>query len=125
MNVERRWGYVVHKLAFWRHERRAIDMHDGIDDITLAFAADAWSRTGLVGVEAQSATSTVRLRSGLVLAAAPVAAQMPRVALTPGLKPVQQLDRTLCEIDARFGALRRDRVEQELEYPGDGSASCR
>jgi hypothetical protein len=56
LNGERRRGYVVDKLAFWRHERRAIDVHDGIDDIALAFAADAWSRTGLVDVQAQSAT---------------------------------------------------------------------
>jgi len=125
LNGERRWGYVIDKLAFWRREQRAIDVQDGTDDIALAFAADAWSRTGLVGVQAQATSPTVRLRSGLVLAAAPVAAQMPRVVLTPGLKPVQQLDRTLCEIDARFGALRRDRVEQELEYPAEGSAACR
>ena len=125
LNGERRWGYVVDKLAFWRHERRAIKVHDGTDDIALAFAADAWSRTGLVSVQAQSDSLTVRLRSGLVLAAAPIEAGMPRIALTPELKPAQQLDRTLCEIDVRYGALRRERVEQELEYPGDGSGSCR
>ena len=125
LNGERRWGYVVDKLAFWRHEQRAIDVQDGTDDIALAFAVDAWSRTGLVRVNAQAPSPTVRLRSGLVLAAAPVTAQVPRIALTPGLKAVPQLDRTLCEIDARFGALRRDRVEQELEYPGSASGSCR
>jgi hypothetical protein len=59
-----------------------------------------------------------------MLAAAPVATDVPRVLLTPGLKPAQQLDRTLCEIDARFGARRRDRVEQELEYPRSAAAPC-
>lgn len=121
LNAERRWGYIVDRLAFWRHERRAIDVRDGSDDIALAFAADAWSRTGLVRVEAQSTAAAVRLRSGLVLEARPLQAAMARVPLAAELKPVRQLDRTLCDIAHRFGPLRRDRVEQELEYPAADS----
>ena len=108
------------RLRRARSRASAIDVHDGIDDIALRSRQTPGRAPGLVGVQAQSAASTVRLRSGLVLAATPSAAQMPRVALTPGLKPIRQLDRTLCEIDTRFGALRRDRVERELEYPGEG-----
>jgi hypothetical protein len=60
----------------------------------------------------------VKLRSGLVLVAQPVAQGTPRLPLAPGLKPVQQLDRTLCEITERYGASRRDWVKLELEYAG-------
>jgi hypothetical protein len=41
----------------------------------------------------------------------------PRLPLTPAVKPLQQLDRTLCEIEQRFGASRREWVALELEYP--------
>lgn len=122
LNAQRRWGYIVDRLAFWRREQHAIDVRDGSDDIALAFAADAWSRTGLVRVQAAAVAPTVTLRSGLMLEVAPAAGALPRVALAEGLRPVQQLDRTLCEIESRFGARRRDRVEQELEYPG--GAGC-
>jgi hypothetical protein len=59
----------------------------------------------------------VRLKSGLVLVARPAAAGSPRVPLSPALRPVQQLDLTLCEIAERYGAVRRERVMQEMEYP--------
>ena len=80
--------------------------------------ADAWSRTGRVEVEATSATGSVRLRSGITLAASPATPNAPRLPLQPALKPLQQLDRTLCEIGERFGAARREWVMLEMEYPG-------
>lgn len=117
LDLRRMSGYLLNKAAFWRHEDWAVDVSDGIDDIALALAADAWTRTGHVGVAA-SAPGPVRLRSGLVLAARPVPSDAPRLPLAPGLKPVQQLDRTLCEIGERYGAARRDWVTLELEYGG-------
>jgi putative intracellular protease/amidase len=116
LNPARMWDYIVAKAAFWRHERWAVDVRDGVDDVALAFAADAWSRTGRVRVEA-AAPAPVKLRSGLVLAAQPAAEGTPRVALSPALKPVQQLDRSLSEIGERFGPMPRERVVMELEYP--------
>jgi hypothetical protein len=114
--------YLLNKAAFWRHERWSADVHDGIDDIALALAADAWSRTGHVSVEA-SASGPVRLRSGLVLMAQPAAEGTPRLPLAPALKPVQQLDRTRSEIAERYGASRRDWVMLEMEYTG-GTTTC-
>ena len=106
------------KAAFWRHERWSVDVRDGMDDIALAFTADAWSRTGRVRVDA-AASGSVTLRSGLVLVAQPAAQSKPRLPLAPALKPVQQLDRTLSEIAERFGTARREWVMMELEYAGD------
>jgi hypothetical protein len=42
----------------------------------------------------------------------------PPLPLSATLKPVQQLDRTLCEIGARHGMARRNWVMLEMEYPG-------
>ena len=72
ITAARAWNYLLNKAAFWRHERRSVDVWDGMDDIPLAFAADAWSRTGRVSVDA-SAPGPVTLRSGLVLVAQPAA----------------------------------------------------
>jgi hypothetical protein len=103
--------YALTKAAFWRHEDWRIDVRDGMDDVALAFAADAWSRTGRIRVS-PSAPGPVTLRSGLVLLAHPAPADMPRVPLAPALKPVQQLERALCEIEGRFG----EWAAVELEY---------
>ena len=117
LTATRAWSYLLNKAAFWRHERWSVDVWDGMDDIPLAFAADAWSRTGRVSVDA-SASGPVTLRSGLVLVAQPAPEGTPRLPLTTGLKPVQQLDRTLREIAERFGAARSEWVMMELEYAG-------
>jgi putative intracellular protease/amidase len=117
LNAIRAWNYVLNKAAFWRHERWSVDVRDGLDDIALAFAVDAWSRTGRVTVDA-SASGPVTLRSGLVLVARPAAQGTRRLPLAPALKPAQQLDRTLCEIAERFGAVRCEWVMMELEYAG-------
>jgi putative intracellular protease/amidase len=122
LDAGRAWTYVVDKAAFWRDERWHVEVQGGSDDIALALAVDAWTRTGRVNVEAASASGPVRLKSGLVLVAQPAAAGSPRVPLSPALKAVQQLDHTLCEIAERYGAVRRDRVMQEMEYPRPESA---
>ena len=117
ITANRAWNYLLNKAAFWRHERWSVDVWDGMDDIPLAFAADAWSRTGRVGVDA-AGSGPVTLRSGLVLVAQPASEGTPRLPLTPGLKPVQQLEQTLREIAERFGAARSEWVILELEYTG-------
>ena len=122
LNAGRATHYLLNKAAFWRHERMQLPVHDGSDDIALALAADAWSRTGRASVQA-TAPGPVRLRSGLVLMARPATEPLPSVPLAAAAKPVQQLDRTLCEIARRYGDARREWVMQEMEYPDPG-AGC-
>ncbi len=124
ITARRGLGYLLAKAAFWRGEQWRVDVHDGMDDVALALAADAWARTGHVDVAA-SAPGPVVLASGLVLLAQPVAGASGRVTLAPGIAPVPQLDRTLCEIAARYGDARRDWVMQEMEYPGPQAACAR
>ena len=111
------WNFLVKKAAFWRHEQWRVDVRDGMDDVGLALAVDAWSRTGRVSVVAASDSKAVTLRSGLTLVAGPAAAGRPSLPLTPALAPVRQLERTLCEIAGRYGSSRRDWVMREMEYP--------
>jgi hypothetical protein len=111
-------NFLLNKAVFWGHQRWSAPVRDGSDDIALALAADAWARTGRVGVDATSPTGPVKLRSGLTLSTQRDAPAVPRLPLAPTLKPMQQLERTLCEIGERHGAARLDWVMLEMEYPG-------
>lgn len=121
LNFVRGTHYLLNKAAFWRNQQWVVDVQDGMDDIALALAADAWSRTGHVRIDAASSSGPVRLRSGLLLQAKPVEGNLPRMPLAESLKPVPQLDRTLCEIGERYGVAQREWVMMELEYPGMAS----
>lgn len=123
LNAGRASTYLLNKAAFWRAQRWQVEVQDGMDDIALALATDAWSRTGHVSIDAVSASGPVRLRSGLLLLAQPPADNQPRLPLTATLKPMQQFDRTLCEIGERYGASLREWVKMELEYAG-ASTTC-
>lgn len=125
LNAKRAAGYLLNKAAFWLHQQWHVEVRDGMDDIALALAADAWSRTGRVSVNAVSASGPVMLRSGLVLLAQPADAKTPRLPLAAALKPAQQLDRTLCEIGERYGKSRREWVMMELEYAGAANDCAR
>jgi len=130
LDAGKRFAYLLNKAAFWRVERWSVEVRDGTDDVSLALAVDAWERTGRVRVEAVSASGPVRLRSGLVLLARPASAGdglsdgARRLPLSATLKPVPQLDRTLCEIAGRHGDVRRDWVMLEMEYPAQQGAAC-
>jgi putative intracellular protease/amidase len=124
LDARRRFDYLLNKAtALGRHERRRLAVRDGSDDIALALVADAWSRSGRVEVDAALPTGDrVTLRSGLVLRATPPAANVAPLPLDASLKPMQQLDRTLCEIRDRFGASRHEWVLLEMEYAGTAAA---
>ncbi len=117
LNFSRGFSFILNKLAFWRDEQWRVDVEEGMDDIALAFTADAWSRTGHITVSA-AAPGPVKLRSGMTLLPDSPAADAPHLPLQADLKPMQQLDRTLCEIGSRFGEARQQWVSMELEYPG-------
>ena len=83
-------------MLFWRHERIDIPVVDGVDDVALALAADAWSRTYRSRAEAVNAlASPVHLRSGLVLRAAPPDTSATTVLLDRDMQPTCVLDHSL------------------------------
>lgn len=119
LTVRRGADYLLNKARFWSHEHWGVPVRDGMDDVALALTADAWSRTGRVSVHAESASSdAVALRSGMRLMAQRPDRDRPRLPLATAMPPLQQLDATLCQIQQRFGALRREWVVLEMEYSG-------
>jgi putative intracellular protease/amidase len=118
LTVRRGASYLLNKARFWSHERWGVDVRDGMDDMALALTVDAWSRTGRVSVHAESASpGSVALRSGMKLVTEPPSRERPRLPIMTTMKPLQQLDATLCQIQERFGASRREWVALEMEYP--------
>lgn len=110
------------RLAFWNHEELGIRLEPGMDEVSLALAADAWSRTyrsrAFTFAAATSAVATaneVRVLPDRATADLP---QDRRVSAFPGQRPADALDRTLQAITSRYGEPTADVVAMQLEYPG-------
>ena len=101
--------------AFWHDDRLGIELTDGIDEVTLASVADAWSRT----YRSQAVTfgdSPVVSRGGLLLLPEQTAAP-DDLLMWQDRRPAVQLAATLDEIAASYGDATADVVATELEYP--------
>jgi putative intracellular protease/amidase len=107
-------------LAFWNRERLGIELSPGIDEVSLALAADAWSRTYRSRAVTFAGTGDpVRSRNGIRILPDRVARTWPGdTRLPPPAEPPQQaLDRALAGISARYGSRTADIVAMQLEYP--------
>jgi putative intracellular protease/amidase len=107
--------------AFWAHERLGIELKEGVDEVSLALVADAWSRTYRSRtVTFARAASAVQSRNGIRILPDEVATDWPVDRLLPDIgdrKPAEALDDTLRAITARYGARTTDFVAMQLEYP--------
>jgi len=107
--------------AFWARERLGIELKDGVDEVSLALAADAWSRTYRSQAVTFAATADSRqTRGGLRIYPEEVAASWPAerlLSLVGERKPAEALDETLRAMTARYGARTTDFVAMQLEYP--------
>ena len=112
------WTLAANAALFWRHERIELPVADGADDVALAFAADAWSRSyrsQAVAVNPQAPGQPVRLRSGLTLRVVlPQDAAVP--AAVPDVPPACALRASLRAIGQRYGDGTRQWVATQLEY---------
>ncbi|NOJ45152.1 DJ-1/PfpI family protein [Bradyrhizobium archetypum] len=107
--------------AFWAHERLGIELKDGIDEVSLALVADAWSRTYRSQAVTFAGNGNVRQsRNGIRIYPDQVAASWPAERLLPAIddrKPAEALDGALQGIGARYGTRTTDFVAMQLEYP--------
>jgi putative intracellular protease/amidase len=103
--------------VFWNHERISIPVADGVDEMALAFASDAWSRTFRSQATAFSARpGPVTSRNGLRI----LPDEKPshgRVTPPPAGPSASGLDRTLTQIGTRYGRATAAFVALQLEYP--------
>lgn len=109
--------------AFWSHERLGIELKEGVDEVSLALVADAWSRTYRSrAVTFASTVGAVQSRNGIRILPDEVATDWPAARRLPEIgdrKPAEALDDTLRAITARYDARTTDFVAMQLEYPGN------
>lgn len=108
-------------LAFWRHEKFGIPLAPGIDEVSLALVADAWSRTYRSrALTMAAAPASVATRSGLRIRPDIDTGEDPalgRVSVPAGTAPAQVLEATLSQIGERYGTATANVVAAQLEYP--------
>ncbi|WP_323717879.1 DJ-1/PfpI family protein [Paracoccus aminovorans] len=111
---------LANRLAFWKREELGIALAPGMDEVSLALAADAWSRTYRAKVTSHAAAGTTESRNGIRIIPDRSGAGGPEdrpVPLFPGDAPAAALDRTLDAIAARYGARTGAVVALQMEYP--------
>lgn len=112
-------GLVVgHTLAFWSHDTIAIPVEDGVDDLALALASDAWSRTYRSHAEVVSEDGSVTTAGGLTVYADREDVGHAFSWPLPDAPATEVLDQALDGIDERYGSRTAGWVARQLEYPG-------
>jgi len=108
-------------VAFWNREQLGIELKPGVDEVSLALVADAWSRTYRSRAVTFAGTSAPQQsRNGIGIFPDNLATDWPghRELVAIGSEPpAQALDQALHEIAARYGTRTADFVAMQLEYP--------
>ena len=113
--------------AFWAHERLGIELKEGVDEVSLALVADAWSRTYRSQAVTFARTAGARQsRNGIRILPDEVAANWPAARRLPEIgdaKPAEALDDTLAR---HHGPLRRahDRLRRDAAGVSEASSDA-
>lgn len=110
-------------LAFWNRDEFGISLEPGIDEVSLAVVADAWSRTyRSKAVAFAASTSAVVTAYGIRILPGRNTEDWPKdhiVSIFPDQPPAAALDRSLRAIAGRYGEGTTRTVAMQLEYrPG-------
>lgn len=107
-------------LAFWKREKMGIELSPGIDEVSLALVADAWSRTYRSRALTFAARAgAVESRNGIRIIPDGSSSVGAFDHLLPAVeqKPADALDAALAAIEARYGPGTAHVVAMQLEYP--------
>lgn len=106
-------------LAFWNRDALGIELAPGVDEVSLALVADAWSRTYRSrAVAFARAPGPIEGRHGLRILPDRVGVDWPAQRLLPAITavpPAQALNDALARIEARYGAKTAEVVAMQLE----------
>jgi putative intracellular protease/amidase len=112
---------LANRLAFWNREELGIRLEPGMDEVSLALVADAWSRTYRSKATSHAGSlDAVTTMSGVRILPDRADADWPqsrRVSTFPERRPADALDLVLDAISARYGDRTTDIVAMQLEYP--------
>jgi len=109
------------RAALWNREQRSVEVSAGIDEVSLALVADAWSRTYRSrAVTFAGSAAPVATRNGIRIIPDAASTDQPKddvVAAFADKAPAQALDAALTNIESRYGPRTRYIVAMQLEYP--------
>jgi putative intracellular protease/amidase len=112
---------LANTMAFWNRDIWGVEVRSGMDEVTLALVADAWSRTYRShAVTFAASAAPVMTANGLRILPDEAGTDWPearRVSTMPGAPLTEALDRTLAAISARYGEPTTNIVAMQLEYP--------
>ncbi len=112
---------LANTIAFWNRDTWGVELRSGMDEVSLALVADAWSRTYRShAVTFATSAEPVMTANGVRILPDEAGADWPearRVSIMPGSPLTEALDRTLDAIAARYGEPTTNIVAMQLEYP--------
>lgn len=112
---------LANRMAFWNREELGISLVQGMDEVSLALVADAWSRTYRSSViTSGTSKSPVVTANGIRVLPDRDTAGLPenrRVATFTDQRPARALDAALHAIEERYGERTAHVVTMQLEYP--------
>jgi transcriptional regulator GlxA family with amidase domain len=111
---------IRNSLAFWKREEFGIELSPGLDEVSLALVADAWSRTSRSRAVTFAPTAATREScNGVQIVPDRVMSSWPEATRLPAIhrQPATALDEALRGIHARYGSRTTDFVAMQLEYP--------
>lgn len=112
---------LANRLAFWNREELGVRLQPGMDEVSLALVADAWSRTYRSHATSYAASpDTVTTMNGVRIVPDKAKANWTdsrQLSTFPDSKPAEALDLPLDAIATRFGLGTTDVVAMQLEYP--------
>ena len=112
---------IGNRIAVWNREELGIEIPAGVDEVTLALVADAWSRTYRSrAITFASTVGALQSRNGLDVVPNQVVQTWPaerQPSAIGNLRPAEALNQTLEDIAARYGQRTADFVAMQLEYP--------
>jgi len=107
--------------ALWNREQRSIEVSPGIDEVSLALVADAWSRTYRSrAITFAGSAGPIATRNGIRIVPDVASTEQSNEDVVPAFgdrAPAQALDAALTNIESRYGPRTRYIVAMQLEYP--------
>jgi transcriptional regulator GlxA family with amidase domain len=114
------WTVLTNFLRPWKREELGLELRTGVDEVSLALVADAWSRTYRSRAVTFTAVSgPIRTENGVRVLPDREQSGWPRaqrVDVSRAFRPVRMLEDTLQEIARRYGAATAQVVSMQLEY---------
>ncbi len=108
-------------LAFWNREKIGLELRKGMNEVSLALVADAWSRTyRSKAVTFAASTDSIETRNGIrIIPDKPATGRLADEYLytIADPRPVDALDQALLAITARYGERTAQIIAMQLEYP--------